>query len=263
MQLAETTSRRGILHPAAARRHFRLQRYAPAPALAHLVERHWVVEWDLAEPFTQEIVSHPSVNLVFEPALAAVHGVGTGRTRHRLEGAGRTVGTKFRPGGFHPFLPVPAWTLTDRVLSLPDALGPAAADLPGAVAAAGDETRQIAVVEAFLRARRPPADPWVAAVGEIFATILAEPAIVRVEDLARRCGLSTRALQRLFREYVGVPPKWVLRRVRLHEAAERLADGRADDWPRLALELGYFDQAHFIKDFKAVVGRSPADYAAG
>ena len=52
----------------------------------------------------------------------------------------------------------------------------------------------------------------------------------------------------------------MLQRVRLHEAADRMADGERD-WPRLAVELGFFDQAHFIKAFKAVVGRSPADYA--
>ena len=48
---------------------------------------------------------------------------------------------------------------------------------------------------------------------------------------------------------------------RLHEAAERMADG-AGDWAALALDLGYFDQAHFINDFRRVVGRSPAEYAA-
>ena len=52
----------------------------------------------------------------------------------------------------------------------------------------------------------------------------------------------------------------MLERIRLHEAAERMAEGEGD-WAALALDLGYFDQAHFIKAFKAVVGRSPAEYA--
>jgi AraC-like DNA-binding protein len=72
-----------------------------------------------------------------------------------------------------------------------------------------------------------------------------------------------------------VSPKWVLQRYRLHEAAERIAEGRealADgeaagrhrwDWAATALELGYVDQAHFIRDFKALIGASPAQYAAG
>jgi AraC-like DNA-binding protein len=77
--------------------------------------------------------------------------------------------------------------------------------------------------------------------------------------VCRHAGYSKRTLQRLFREYVGVSPKWVLQRVRLHEAAERMAGGEGD-WPRLALELGFFDQAHFIKAFKAVIGLTPGDY---
>ena len=89
------------------------------------------------------------------------------------------------------------------------------------------------------------------------------PALDELEaawNAARGDPAFARELDHLFREYVGVKPKWVLERIRLHEAAERMADGESD-WPALALDLGYFDQAHFIKAFKAVVGRSPADYA--
>ena len=93
----------------------------------------------------------------------------------------------------------------------------------------------------------------------LHTAMLTDPAITRVEDLCALAGCSKRTLQRLFREYVGVTPKWVLQRVRLHEAADRMADGE-HDWPRLALELGYFDQAHFIKAFKAAIGLSPGDY---
>jgi AraC-like DNA-binding protein len=265
MQPAEaTTSQRGVLDPQAAARHFRLTRYAPSRDLAHLVERHWVVEWDLRgrPPFTQGIVTHPSVNLAFEPHYALVFGVVTGRSDHRLEGKGKVAATKFRPGGFHPFMPVPAVTLTDRVVELDEAFGDGTEGLRERVAGAGGDRDQIAVIEAFLRARRPPRDAHVETIGRIMRLVLAEPELIRVEHLVEHTGLSARTLQRLFREYVGVSPKWVLRRVRLHEAAERIAEEPETDWAMLALDLGYFDQAHFIKDFKAVVGRSPAEYAA-
>ncbi|HJU40524.1 MAG TPA: helix-turn-helix domain-containing protein, partial [Tahibacter sp.] len=68
-------------------------------------------------------------------------------------------------------------------------------------------------------------------------------------------------LQRLFGDYVGASPKWVINRYRLHEAVERLAAGDAVDWADLALELGYFDQAHFNRDFKRLVGRAPGAFA--
>ena len=74
--------------------------------------------------------------------------------------------------------------------------------------------------------------------------------------------MSVRTIQRRFREYVGVGPKWVLQRYRLHDAAERMAGGQVADWPQLALDLGYFDQAHFINDFSAAIGTPPAEYAA-
>lgn len=70
------------------------------------------------------------------------------------------------------------------------------------------------------------------------------------------------SLQRRFRDYVGVGPKWVLQRYRLHDAAERMASGQVADWARVALDLGYFDQAHFVNDFRAAIGKPPAEYAA-
>src|ERR1700754_4715083 len=238
--------RRGILNPDAAAQHFRLTRAAPSPDLAHLVDRHWCVEWDLDTPFTQEIVTHPSVNLAFEGA-GTIHGVVTRRWQRELVGSGRVIATKFKPGGFHPFHPVPAHTLTDRVIPLSDVF-------------TGFAPESFAEIEEGLRAHGWVDDPRVTEVVELHALLLADPEIQRVEQLARAAGYSERTLQRLFREYVGVKPKWVIQRIRLHEAAERMAGGESD-WPGMALDLGYFDQAHFIKAFKAVTGRSPADYA--
>src|SRR5947207_836012 len=82
----------------------------------------------------------------------------------------------------------------------------------------------------------------------------AHPEITRVDDIVCCLNLKKRTLQRLFSQYVGVSPKWVIKRYRLHEVAARLAEGEVIDSAEIALELGYFDQAHFIKDFKAIVG---------
>jgi AraC-like DNA-binding protein len=245
----DLNSRRGILDPDAAARHFRLTRYPPSDDLAHLVDRHWVVAWSLEKPFTQEVVTHPSFHMVFEPDADLIYGVVTKRFRRQLRRSGLVVATKFRPGGFHPFHPVPAHTLTDRTIPVSDVFAPMAIE--------GDEVQRIAAMEAGMRAKEPADDPRVAEIGELYAAMLRGP--MTVEELCSLAGYSKRTLQRLFREYVGVSPKWVLSRIRLHEAADRMADGERD-WPRLAVELGYFDQAHFIKAFKAAIGRSPADY---
>ena len=61
--------------------------------------------------------------------------------------------------------------------------------------------------------------------------------------------------------YVGVSPKWVISRYRLHDAIEQLMQSVPTDWAAFALQLGYFDQAHFIRDFRKLVGRAPGAYA--
>lgn len=239
-------------------------RFLPEAPLDAFVEHFWSVAWDLRgqPPVTRQTLPHPSIHLVIEAGASHLVGVATGRFTRVLEGCGRVLGIKFRPGCFHPFRPGPMSALTNRMLSLEEALGREGLSLEAAVLAQGDDAAAAAAAaEAFLLARLPAPDPQAERARDLVAQILAEPELTRVEELARRAGLSTRSLQRLFGSYVGVSPKWVIRRYRLHEAVARLDAGRAVDLPRLAIELGYFDQAHFIRDFKQLVGRTPAAYA--
>ena len=205
---------------------------------------------------------HPVVNLAIERDRTRVYGAGVRRSQHFLEGQGQVFGTKFRPGGFYLFIRRPMSELTRRSLSLRAAFGRPAPGLSRAVLASDDDAEQVSLVEGFLRQQLPKPDPNVDRVAELCQWLLDDWGITRVEQLVDRSGLNARRLQRLFERYVGVSPKFVLRRYRLHEAAERLAGGEVVEWAGLAVELGYFDQAHFIKDFTALVGQSPARYAA-
>ena len=259
MESAATASNRGILRPQEGRRHFRLTREHPSPDLATWVERHWMVEWELERPYVQELLNHPTINLAVEASSAGIHGIRTDRDRKTIDGTGRVVGVKFRPGAFQPFLGRSVHQLTNRVVPLTSVFGPAGDALADAVR--GEAGDPFAVMERFLRERLPPPDPNLDLLAQIVRTMLEDPAVVRVDELAARHAMSPRTMQRLFRRYVGVSPKWVLKRYRLHEAAERIAEGLDGDWAATALELGYFDQAHFIRDFKALVGASPAQYA--
>lgn len=81
-----------------------------------------------------------------------------------------------------------------------------------------------------------------------------------VDALAERSGLTKRSLQRLFQHYVGVSPKWIIKRYRMHEAVAQLQAGAPVKLAQLALDLGYFDQAHFINEFTALVGKPPGEY---
>lgn len=253
---------RGVLRPQASRGRWALSRREPSPALAPFVEFHWIVRWDLegAPPYEQEVLSHPNLHLVFEEPQATVYGVDRGLFVRRLAGRGKVLGVKFTVGGFRPFLGRPVAELVDRTVPAAQLFGPEVDALSAEILALAGDAEMTARAERWLLARRPEPDPGAAHAAEIVEAITEDRSLLRVDQVARRFGLSVRALQRLFTEYVGAPPKWVLRRARLHEAAERAARSCVD-WPALAADLGYADQSHLVRDFTATVGVPPTVYA--
>ncbi len=168
---------------------------------------------------------------------------------------------KFKPGAFYPFIKSPVSAFTDSVISLRDAFGVEGHALEEAILAEEDEGAAIKLMDDFLSKRLPKQDENVSVINQIIDGIIADREIAKVDNVVYRFGLNKRTLQRLFSQYVGVSPKWVIKRYRLHEAAEQLEAGVVVDWAKLAQDLGYFDQAHFIKDFKTIVGKAPAEYA--
>jgi AraC-like DNA-binding protein len=256
---------RGLLKHPEGPGQFYHARIAPSPELASLVQHFWIVRWDLRglESQRPETLPHPNVHLVIDRNEALVHGVHTGRFVRELTGKGGVLGVKFRPGGFRPFLGGSVSRLRNRTTALAAIFDESSDALCKAVEQAGENDEQgIAVVQQLLLRRWPDADPLVDRVARIAADIEQDRSITQVEDLLERHAITRRSIQRLFNEYVGVGPKWVINRYRLHEVVERLKVGGQVDWMALALELGYFDQAHFNRDFKALIGRSPSEYAA-
>lgn len=265
---------RGIVDPRELLTRVRFRRREPAPALRPYVEHYWLIDWDLSEPYAAQVLPHPSVNLTFtyDGAASAADGVaaglgevtGIGRELYtrRLTGLGRVCGVTFRPGGFRPFTPGrPASDWTDRVVPLAAAWPALPPGVIASVLRPDAEQDRVAALDAFLLSRRPAPDPAAREAMDLVERIRRDPALRRVADVAAAADVSVRSLQRLFAGYVGVSPKWVLLRYRIHEALERAATDADIDWATLALELGYSDQSHLARDFTATVGVPPAAYA--
>lgn len=224
------------------------------------VEHFWVVTWtDLAEPYEQRIVSHPTVNMTITQDFHRIAGVIKGGFSYTMRGSGRVLGTRFRPGGFRPLLGGPVSELTDRFVEISEMYGTAGATLVEQVLAEPAPRAAIGLIEEFLLSLEPEPDPLAEEVAALVAMAESDVSMTKVDELAARSGRSVRSLQRLFRDYVGIGPKWVIRRFRLHEAAERISQGV--NLATLAAELGYTDQAHLTRDFTAAVGMPPAAYA--
>ncbi len=258
----------GLLRPQTYGDEIRLDRHPPGKRVAAAVELYWSVSWSVpeGEVRTQETLPYPSIHLVVEAGRALVYGVPRARFTRSLSGSGWVLGIKFHPGGFRPLLTAgPPFksrvsALRGRVLPAEGVVTADTRSLVAAVNAASDSAEKAAAAEDWLTDLLGP-DPMIDEARAAVAAIADDPSIVRVEELAAMLSTSNRSLQRLFTEYVGVGPKWVVRRFRMHEAAARAAEGPVD-WSALALDLGYYDQSHFVRDFTAAVGVAPTRYAA-
>jgi AraC-like DNA-binding protein len=263
MTASDAPQPRGVLHQRLEHGGFQHARRMPSRHLSGLIEHYWHVSWDLRglPAQTQETLPHPNVQYVIEPEQTAIYGVHTGRFTRVLEGQGCVFGIKFKAGGFLPFSGRPVSELMDSSIAPATVFGNDAAAFERNILASADIDAMAAAAEQLLLAHLPPHDPSVARVAALVASIIDDRGITSVDELASRAQLSKRSLQRLFGHYVGISPKWVIARYRLHEAIAQLQSGQSVSWTHLAQELGYFDQAHFIRDFRKLVGCAPAEYA--
>nr|WP_275983745.1 AraC family transcriptional regulator [Paenibacillus hamazuiensis] len=252
---------KGILKYEAGIRKFSLSRHAPSEDLRFFVKHYWLLQWDLRgqAPHTQEVLQHPGVNVVIEHGASRICGITSGKSTHVLQGKGQIVGVLFRPGAFRGFIQSPASALTDRVVEVADCFDIDTAAFEEALFALENDEAKIAFVERLLRRHIPERDDTVDTLNEVIDCIIRDRHITKVEQLAEQFGITKRTLQRWFNEYVGVSPKWVIMRYRMHEAAELIESGA--DPLQAAMALGYADQAHFCKDFKAAVGKTPKQFA--
>ena len=241
-----------------------IHRYAPSDHLVDLVDRYWIPVWSLAEPSTQSTLQHPVCLVVVSNTYARFYGVSRGRSSVTLEGDGWAVGTMLSPAAGRLVLGRPVAEVTDTWVELGDLLpGPALVD--DVRAAMHDDPHDpaahlvaIARVESWLETHLP-VDATGLAVNRLVAWLRDHPEVTRVDEVAREAGLSERSLQRLVEQRIGLSPKWLLQRRRLHDAVEALKSGRGT-LADLAADLGYADQAHFTHDFRTVTGMTPGDY---
>jgi AraC-like DNA-binding protein len=271
LAIARSASTRGLLRPAETAQTANLIReHSVSPALHPFVERYWSVRWDLTgrPAFRSEVLSHPTVNLSIESGsaprfgfalpAALVHGVVTRRFTVDLTGSGRVSAVKFRPGGFRACTgDQPARNSVTRLTS---GFGLAPAALTAAVLAEDDDADRVAVLDAALAPLAPEPERAYLELQGLLGAMVEDRSLVRVDQVAALGSRSVRSLQRLFATYLGVSPKSVLARYRLQDAAAAIDAGSVEDLAGLAVSLGWFDQAHFSRDFRAVVGMPPSAY---
>ncbi|MGE3287005.1 MAG: helix-turn-helix domain-containing protein [Pseudonocardia sp.] len=246
-----------------------VHRYAPEPALADLVRRHWVPVWSLPDGArsVQRVLQYPVCLTVVAGSYARLVGVDTGLSTRELTGSGWAVGTMLQPAAGALLLGGPVPAITDGhtdLAGLPGIDGPA---LTAAVRAEmgtdpADPARHRAALVHVERALATllPVDEEGLLVNAVVEYVEGDPEVLRVAQICAKFGIADRTLQRLVLRRTGLTPKWLVQRRRLQDAAGMLREGA--DLARVAADLGYADQAHFTRDFRTVTGLTPGRFAA-
>jgi AraC-like DNA-binding protein len=170
----------------------------------------------------------------------------------------RAVMVQFKPGWAAPLLGVPASAVTDQIIPLEDLWGRSGAGLFHELLAARSLPEVLDRLSQAVALRPQPSFEPASARLARRAVRLLERGEVRVESVAEQLGVTARHLRRAFLENIGIGPKDFARTLRLQRAVRMTETSK--DWGRIAVDAGYYDQAHLIADFREFVGLTPGAF---
>ena len=249
---------------------------APTAPLARYIKCFWVMQspesssqerilpdgcteivFNLADPFTQQDLDNKTQR---QPLTLLV-----GQMRRHLliapTGKVQLVGVRFWPGGAYPFLRLPQDEIADRVIALDMVGGAMGRDLESRIREIPTTSGIVREIEAALLARLSRFRARDEAELRAIDLILRSGGCLPIESLAEEMGIGFRKLDRRFNTRVGLPPKTLCRIIRFQRALRMIErESARPDWVRIALECGYYDQPHFIKEFKTFAGTEPTTY---
>jgi len=172
------------------------------------------------------------------------------------------AGVHFKPGGAFPFLDVPAAELHNTLVSLEDLWGSMAGQLRERLMEAVTAQDKLHVLEQALLARAAARLERHPAVAFALREFRGAPHTHTIAEVTGQIGLSAKRFIEVFSGEVGLTPKLFCRVRRFQRVLRRIGGGRPVEWAAVAADCGYFDQAHFIHDFRAFSGINPSAYIA-
>lgn len=256
------------------------QVYTPSAELQPFVKCFWTLEDDgSARPVRQRIVPDGCMEMIFHyrdpyrqyfedgssiiQPRCFIFGQITKYIEIEPTGASGLISARFLPAGLAPFLQVPVAELQDKAVKLADLFGIKSSQPEKEIMAATNNIERIKHIETFLLSLL--AEPRIAdaVTKNCVDAIIQSRGQMGVVELAGKVNVNRRNIERRFTSVVGMSPKQLSRAVRLQAALKMLGEKNFTSLTSLAYENGYYDQAHFIKDFKEFTGMSPKSFFAG
>lgn len=253
--------------------------YIPRPPLSEFVDLFWSYEGYNPPHVRERVIPTGTMQLIFNLCADEIR-VYDRHDHHRFQSFGgslisgahsqfvvidtasqtSTVGVHFRPGGAYPFLGLPAGELRDADVPLESLWGAKALELRDQLLEAKTPEARFRVLERALLARVAYPLAHHPAVAFALKEFQSAPHTLTVKETTERIGLSQRRFIQLFRDEVGLTPKLFCRIQRFQEAIHLIGSRRCVELAEVALGCGYFDQAHFVHDFRAFSGTTPTAY---
>jgi AraC-like DNA-binding protein len=224
----------------------------PVPARPHLI-----LDIHLADPFLVRVDGHPIRHV---PETVLVGPQTFPRAQLSMSGSVHVFNILFQPTGLHQLVGVDMNSLIDRDPAASDVFGTSAVRLGDVVRSAPDFFARVRAVEQWLDGVMEKRARSNEAVYHASTLLINTAGRIRIDDLVRQAGMSASQLQRLFSKQVGMTPKGYARLVRFDRALVARRNARERSWTDILHELGYFDQAHFIREFRTFTGISPTRF---
>jgi AraC-like DNA-binding protein len=249
----------------------RYREITPQSPLNKHVECFWTLEGTAASPAPERILPDGCIELILnfgdrfsqhcddkrklQPRNFLV-GQMTGPIMISPSGPVQLIGIRFHPGGTLPFLRTPLCEVTDQVVELGGLSAALERDLLRVSSESPLLSDKVRAIERFLTTciTNGSHDSWLM---KIAARIVDSRGLMAVDELANDAGISSRQLERRFLREVGVGPKLLGRIIRFQQVF-RAVEQSNNAWAEIAIECGYYDQAHLIRDFNQFAHQTPA-----
>jgi len=256
----------------------RYEEFRPAPPLDKFVKCFWTLESASSQsPSAERILPDGCTEIVFHNGdpfnqhnsdgttqrqpLTLLVGQMRGHLLIQPTGVVRVLGVRFWPGGAYPFVSVPQNEIAGQVVPLDSIWGKPGCDLHSRIFDAAGPAEGVKQIERMLLSRLYDFKDLDHGLLKTTDLIVRSGGRVSIESLADRLGISLRKLDRVFNARVGLTPKGLCRVIRFQQVFRMLErDQQIRDWAQIAVVCGYYDQAHFIKEFSAFTGLTPIAY---
>jgi AraC-like DNA-binding protein len=215
---------------------------------------HQILDIHLAEPFRVRTDGGPARRV---PETLLVGPQTFPHAQLYLSGRVHIFNILFQPTGLNRLFGVDMRSLVNQDPAASDVLGKAAARLGDAVRSAPDFPSRVRAAERWFATQLEHCRAAEDSVGHASRLLIMRRGQIRIDDVVSRSGLSARHFQRRFAQQVGLTPKSYARLIRFDRALLMHRDAPERPWTDILHELGYFDQAHFIREFRALSGIVP------